>query len=107
MSYDLASYHHANKLLRAEKLVRLLPLIRSYMTLFTETGQYYEDTGNHLTQESYAGGSTLFSFHRDVMTSTDHAETRTYNFKIPKSRFELPNSQVTSPRLEPPTPIPP
>jgi len=36
--------------------------IRSYMSLFVETGQYYTDEGNDLTRKDYAGGNTLFAF---------------------------------------------
>ena len=36
--------------------------IRSYLSLFVETGQYYSDEGNDLTRSEYAGGNTLFAF---------------------------------------------
>ena len=36
--------------------------IRSYMTLFTETGKVYDDTGNDITRESFRKGYCLWAF---------------------------------------------
>ena len=36
--------------------------MRSYLSLFTETNQYYTDEGNSITQSDYCRGQTLFAF---------------------------------------------
>ena len=36
--------------------------IRSYVRLFTQTGQYYRDTGNAISREQYKDGCALFVF---------------------------------------------
>ena len=34
----------------------------SYMRLFTQTGQYYRDTGNDISREQYKNGCAIFAF---------------------------------------------
>lgn len=36
--------------------------VRSYIRLFSETGQYYLDEGNDITQQDFIHGNTLFAF---------------------------------------------
>ena len=36
--------------------------VRSYVRLFTQTGQYYRDTGNAISREQYKDGCALFAF---------------------------------------------
>ena len=36
--------------------------IRSYMRLFTQTGQYYRNTGNGISREQYKNGCAIFAF---------------------------------------------
>ena len=36
--------------------------IRSYMTMFTDTGKIFDDTGNDVTREGYRKGYTLWAF---------------------------------------------
>ena len=36
--------------------------VRSYLSLFTETNQYYVDEGNGITRDDYPHGNTLFAF---------------------------------------------
>ena len=36
--------------------------VRSYLSLFTETNQYYVDEGNGITRNDYPNGNTLFAF---------------------------------------------
>jgi len=36
--------------------------VRSYLSLFTETNQYYVDEGNGITRNDYPIGNTLFAF---------------------------------------------
>ena len=43
--------------------------IRSYLCLFTQTGQYYHDTGNGISREQYKDGYALFAF--DLMPQID------------------------------------
>ena len=37
--------------------------IRSYLRLFSQTGQYYRDTGNNISREQYKNGCALFTFY--------------------------------------------
>ena len=46
--------------------------IRSYMRLFTQTGQYYRDTGNAISQEQFKNGCALFAF--DLTPQLNSAE---------------------------------
>ena len=54
--------------------------IRSYLSLFVETGQYYSDEGNNLTKIEYSGGSNLFAF--DLTTDLGSCGN---NFKLIKN----------------------
>jgi len=36
--------------------------VRSFLSLFTETNQYYTDEGNSISRSDYGGGHTLFAF---------------------------------------------
>ena len=36
--------------------------IRSFLSLYTETGQYYLDKGMDLTKDDFRGGNALFAF---------------------------------------------
>ena len=36
--------------------------VRSYLSLFTETNQYYTDYGNSISRSDYSGGHILFAF---------------------------------------------
>ena len=36
--------------------------VRCYVRLFTQTGQYYRDTGNTISREQYKDGCALFAF---------------------------------------------
>ena len=46
--------------------------IRSYLRLFTQTGQYYHDTGNTISREQYKDGCALFTF--DLTPQMDSSE---------------------------------
>ena len=46
--------------------------IRSYLRLFTQTCQYYRDTGNAISREQYKDGCTLFAF--DLTPQMDLSE---------------------------------
>ena len=47
-------------------------LIRSYMRLFTQTGQCYRDAGNGISREQYENGCTIFAFDlKPQMNSND------------------------------------
>ena len=46
--------------------------VRSYDRLFTQTGQYYRDTGNAISREQYKDGCALFAF--DLTPQMDSSE---------------------------------
>ena len=46
--------------------------IRSYPRLFSQTGQYYRDTGNNISREQYKNGCALFAF--DLTSQMDSGE---------------------------------
>ena len=57
--------------------------IRSYLSLFVETSQYYPDEGiNNLTRTEYVGGNTLFAF--DL---TSDLGSRGNNFELIKNGY--------------------
>jgi len=53
--------------------------IRSYLNLYTQTGQYYRDTGNGLSRDEYKNGSALFAF--DL---TPHLDSSDETFELIK-----------------------
>jgi len=48
--------------------------VRSYLSLFTETNQYYVDEGNGITRHDYPNGNTLFAF--DLTADFKHGTVR-------------------------------
>ena len=46
--------------------------VRSYVRLFTQTSQYYRDTGNAISREPYKDGCALFAF--DLTPQMDSSE---------------------------------
>ena len=53
--------------------------IRSYMRLFTQTGQHYRDTGNGISRSEFKDGCTLFAF--DL---TPHMDSSDASFELIK-----------------------
>ena len=53
--------------------------IQSYLCLFTQTGQYYRDTGNAISREQYKDGCALFAF--DLTPQMDSSE---FSFELIK-----------------------
>ena len=61
--------------------------IRSYMRLFTQTGQYYRDTGNVISREQFKNGCALFAF--DLTPQLDSAEIGFELIKHGNIRIEI------------------
>ena len=61
--------------------------IRSYLRLFTQTGQYYRDTGNAISREQYKDGCALFAF--DLTPRMDLSEVGFELIKHGNIRIEI------------------
>ena len=61
--------------------------IRSYIRLFTQTGQYYRDTGNAISREQFKNGCALFAF--DLTPQLDSAEIGFELIKHGNIRIEI------------------
>ena len=61
--------------------------IRSYLRLFTQTGQYYRDTGNAISREQYKDGCALFAF--DLTPQMDSSEVGFELIKHGNIRIEI------------------
>ena len=61
--------------------------IRSYLRLFTQTRQYYRDTGNAISQEQYKDGCALFAF--DLTPQMDSSEVGFELIKHGNIRIEI------------------
>ena len=61
--------------------------ICSYIRLFTQTGQYYRDTGNPTLREQFKNGCALFAF--DLTPQLDSAEVGFELIKHGKIRIEI------------------
>ena len=61
--------------------------IRSYMRLFTQTGQYYRDTGNAISREQFKNGCALFAF--DLTPQLDSAQIGFELIKHGNIRIEI------------------
>ena len=61
--------------------------IRSYLRLFTQTGQYYRDTGNTISREQYKDGCALFAF--NLMPQMDSSKVGFELIKHGNIRIEI------------------
>ena len=61
--------------------------VRSYVRLFTQTGQYYRDTGNAISREQYKDGCALFAF--DLTPQMDSSEVGFELIKHGNIRIEI------------------
>ena len=61
--------------------------IRSYLCLFTQTTQYYRDTGNAISREQYKDGCALFAF--DLTPQMDSSEVGFELIKHGNIRIEI------------------
>ena len=61
--------------------------VRSYVRLFTQTGQYYRDTGNAISREQYKDGCALFAF--DLTPQMDSSEVGFELIKHGNIRLEI------------------
>ena len=61
--------------------------IRSYLRLFTQTGQYYRDMGNAISREQYKDGCALFAF--DLTPQMDSSEVGFELIKHGNIRIEI------------------
>ena len=61
--------------------------IRSYMCLYTQTGQYYRDTGIAISREQFKNGCALFAF--DLTPQLNSAEVGFELIKHRNIRIEI------------------
>ena len=71
--------------------------IRSYMHLFTQTGQYYRDIGNAISREQFKNGCVLFAF--DLTPQLDSAEIGFELIKHGNIRIEIHFADVVAQTL--------
>ena len=68
--------------------------IRSYLRLFSQTGQYYRDTGNDISREQYKNGCALFAF--DLTPQMDSGEIGLELIKHGNIRIEIHFANATA-----------
>ena len=68
--------------------------IRSYLHLFSQTGQYYRDTGNDISREQYKNGCALFAF--DLTPQMDSGEVGFELIKHGNIRIEIHFANATA-----------
>ena len=68
--------------------------VQNYVCLFTQTGQYYRDTGNAISREQYKGGCALFVF--DLTAQMDSSEVGFELIKHGNIRIEIYLATVTA-----------
>ena len=61
--------------------------IRSYMRLFSQTGQHYRNTGNGISRDQYKNGCALFAF--DMTPQTDSSDASFELIKHGNMRLEI------------------
>ena len=71
--------------------------VQSYLCLFSQTGQYYRDTGNGILQEQYKNGCALFAF--DLTPQMDLGEVGFELIKYGNIRIEIHFVNATAPTL--------